>query len=330
MLISEHASAISEHAHHVIEHASKMLSARSTMHSHKAKAYAHNFAKAKAGINEALKALHGQLKIGHDHDEKILKDLQSKSQDGISATHNTGAKKVEGYKHKNCPTMRAVKVAEVKHSAAKAALDAVGKGKVCSGKHPLGTEWFDMDVNKETPSFGAELRTAWEKMHAQYLVKAAAYAAAQKEHKAAKKTHEVSIASFKTALRIEADNTHSRCLATHGEYEALAKDVISNVGTRKAVYISTLVVRCYVDHLGNKEAAMKCAEKAKMADTSQWDIKKAPLQHCVSVDKLKNSMGPTNWTPTPAQCKFWRKVMSDIAEVAEAAAIAVETAEAAT
>lgn len=308
---------LTEHTERMLAHV-KLLAAGTHLSLHKAKAYTHNFAKAKAGIDAALKALHSQLKIGHDHDEKILKNLKSKSEDGMSDTHSQGTNKVLGYKHKGCPTMRAEAAASAKHDASKRALEAVMAEKIC----PVGTSWGAMDVMKSVPSYGSELRRAWDKKHAEYVAKAKLYAQAQKEHREASSKHQTSIAAFKTALRIEADNTHSRCVMLHGEYDTLAKDVQSNVGTRKAVYISTLVVKCYVDNLGDKAAAAKCAEKARAADTSQFDIHKAPMKQCVSVNDLRNSMGPMDWTPTTANCKFWKKVLSDLAAVAAAVAAA--------
>lgn len=107
----------------------------------------------------------------------------------------------------------------------------------------------------------------------------------------------------------------------------LKKDVQSNVKSRKAVYISVLVVKCYVDHLGNKAAAKRCADKARKANTSQWDINGGSLAPCVSVASLKNSFGPLDWKPSRKNCRFWKKVFADIAVVAEAAAAEVEPVE---
>merc|ERR1711970_917072 len=127
--------------------------------------------------------------------------------------------------------------------------------------------------------------------------------AATKTHNKAVEEHDAAMASFKTALGLMVDNANSACLNAHKEYEALKREVASNVGARKQVFTATLVVTCYVDNLSNNAGAKTCADKARSADVSQWNISPKNLAPCASKASLTTSMGPSSWLPTVANCK---------------------------
>jgi len=129
-----------------------------------------------------------------------------------------------------------------------------------------------------------------------------AYVAATKAHNNAIVVHEQKMAAFKTAMKLEAKSTHDACRAAHGEYEALKKDVASNVETRKQVDISSRVVQCYVDHMTNNAAAKACADKARKADMSIWNINGGSLAGCESTSSLENAFGPPSWTASVSNC----------------------------
>merc|ERR1712072_554219 len=89
---------------------------------------------------------------------------------------------------------------------------------------------------------------------------------------------------------------------THKEYEALKKDVQSNVNTRKQVDISAKVVQCYVDHMTDNAKAKACADKARKSDVSIWNIDGGKLSSCASTASLEDAFGPLSWTATKKNC----------------------------
>merc|ERR1712054_589773 len=255
-----------------------------------AKAYSHNFDASKAAIKAALSALTSQLNTGHTHDKNAL------------AT-GKGQAKCQTFKNKACPTKREELEADAAKANAKKQMQAVGKGKVCSG---LGSTWGDMDVDKSTPKYGEELRNKWDKKRAEYEKAKKKYDDATAKHNAAVKKHNAAMAEFKTALDIEAKNGHDACKNSHTEYAVLKKEVASNVAARKQVFIATLVVTCYVDNLTDNAAAKTCADKKRGASTSAWNITPGTLPACATVSELTNLFGPANWLPTSSKCnKAW-------------------------
>jgi len=115
------------------------------------------------------------------------------------------------------------------------------------------------------------------------------------------------MAQFKTALRIEVSNAVSACSNAHKEYNALKREVASNVNSRKQVFISTLLITCYVDNITSNSSAKACADRKRRASTSQWNINAGSLARCPSKAHLTNSMGPAGWKPTVKSCtmKHW-------------------------
>merc|ERR1712139_59190 len=111
------------------------------------------------------------------------------------------------------------------------------------------------------------------------------------------------MASFKTSLTLMVENANTACKNAHKEYNKLKSEVASNVNARKQVFIASLVVMCYVDNLANNGAAKSCADKARGADTSQWNIDGGSLAACASTSSLTAKMGPAAWQPTVDNCK---------------------------
>merc|ERR1712139_488339 len=138
----------------------------------------------------------------------------------------------------------------------------------------------------------------------------ALYVKAKTKHDNAIKAHEDSInkhnaamSAFSTALNIEAANTLATCKTAHAEFEALKKEVASNVMTRKQVYIAGLVIKCYVSHMTDNGAAKKCADKNRSASTSKFDITAPTMAPCKSKAHNTDSYGPVSWKPTTSNCK---------------------------
>merc|ERR1711977_588294 len=249
----------------------------------KAAAYTHNFDASKAAIKAALKALTNQLNDGHRHDKAALATGINEGTSAISSKKTSGKNKCQTFKDKACPTKREEMEADAAKADAKKKMQNVGKGKVCDS---LGSTWGDMDVDKAT----------------------AKYDAAVKKHDNAIKKHNAAMAEFKTALELEARNAVNACNQAHKEYNALKKEVASNVAARKQVFIATLVVTCYVDNLTDNGAAKTCADKKRGADTNQWNINPANLTPCNSNAELTNEFGPANWLPTSGRCsKAWHE-----------------------
>merc|ERR1712036_48592 len=126
-----------------------------------------------------------------------------------------------------------------------------------------------------------------------------------------------------TAVKIEATNTRSQCDNGHKEYNILKNEVASNVRTRKATFIATLVIACYIDNVASNSAAKACADKQRKASVSQWNITPAALAGCESTAALQHQYGPLSWKPTSAACHIHFKPERD----AKAAAAKKEKAD---
>merc|ERR1712096_168461 len=266
----------------------------------KAKAYKHNFAASKAAIKSALSGLTNQLTTGHNHDKSALNSGFNAGKNAISTAASTGRNKTAGYKHKACPTKRHEDEADAKKRAAKSAMQSIQTTKMCSSG--ISETWKDMDVDKSSPKFGTQLRNKWDKARSNWLQAKAKYDAAVKAHKDAQTRHNLAMASFKTACKLEASNAHQACKNAHAEYATLKREVAGNVGMRKQVYIATLVVTCYIDNLTGNAAAKACADKQHGANTSRWNISPGNLAACTSTSRLSDNFGPENWRPTSGNC----------------------------
>merc|ERR1712054_76794 len=293
--VSSPHAALSLHAQRIAKHAKLLQSASS-----KAKAYAHNFANSKNAIRSALRALTGQLNTGHKHDVNALRSERNRGNSIITGAHTGGKNKVAGFRNKACPTKRLEQEAKAKRVAAHRAANGVGNGKICSGG--LSTTYGDMDIEKAVPKFGTELRNKWDKARSKYHSSLGKYKVAKKAHSDALKKYNVAMAQFRTALSIEVSNAIRACKNAHHEYEALKKEVASNVKSRKNVFISTLVITCYVDNITSTHSAKVCADKKRRASTSQWNINGHSLNRCHSKAHLTNSFGPASWTPSTKTC----------------------------
>merc|ERR1711907_887661 len=273
---SEH---MTYHVNRIAKHAS-LMQEHSGMDEDKAKAYAHNFAASKAAIKAALKSLTDQLNAGHKHDKNALATAKSAGANAISKSVNSGKAK----------TLKEAKLRKM------AGLKAT---KICD----LSTSWQDMDVEKTVPKFGSELRNAWDKKRAEYKKAKSEADAATAAHNKAISSHESAMAAFKTSLTLMVNNAHTACKNAHNEYNALKSEVAANVASRKQVFIASLVVTCYVDNLTSNAGAKTCADKARRADVSQWNINAGSLAPCVSTSSLTSTMGPASWSPTVDNCK---------------------------
>merc|ERR1711939_1052509 len=288
-------AALKEHVVRVAKHASLI---QSTNLDARAKAYKHSFNKSKAALHSALNMLVSQLKAGHKHDTGVLKQTKRSLEKGMSSVMAAAKNKTQGAKHKACPLQRAEEKARSKRSGAKKAMLRVGNAKVC----PLSATMEDMDVDKNTPAFGVELRNKWDRVRAKYVKVNAAHNAAVKAHNASKSKVAAAYAAMKTAVKLEASNSHSRCKQAKAEYEVLKKDVFSNVKTRKSVATSVLVVKCYVNHITNNNAAHHCANRARRQSQAIWNIRAPAWKPCTSVASLQSSFGPVNWHASYRNC----------------------------
>merc|ERR1712230_235907 len=293
-------AALKEHVVRVAKHASLI---QSTNLDARAKAYKHSFNKSKAALHSALNMLVSQLKAGHKHDTGVLKQTKRSLEKGMSSVLAAAKNKATSAKHKACPLQRAEEKARSKRSGAKKAMLRVGNAKVC----PLSATMEDMDVDKNTPAFGVELRNKWDRVRAKYVKHNAAHNAAVKAHEAAKSKVAAAYAAMKTAVKLEASNSHSRCKQAKAEYEVLKKDVFSNVKTRKSVATSVLVVKCYVNHITNNNAAHHCANRARRQSQAIWNIRAPAWKPCTSVASLQSQFGPVNWTASYRNCAGHRK-----------------------
>jgi len=284
------------HVDHVTRHANLI---QSMDLSGKAKAYAHNFAASQKAITAALNSLIEELKKGHNHDKNALNTARNQAHRLLASTKSNCKSKVNGYRKKACPSKRSEEAADRKKGDALKKLNHEKNTKICN----LGTTWDDMDIDKSTPKFGTTLRNGWDKARARWLRAKRSYDAAVKAHQNAIANHNKAMASFKTALKIEAENTRRQCLNGHKEYNVLKNEVAANVRTRKATFIATLVIKCYIDNVTSNSKAKACADGKRKATTSMWDINPPALNGCSSAAHLQNSFGPASWQPTVHNCK---------------------------
>merc|ERR1711959_1355 len=175
-----------------------------------------------------------------------------------------------------------------------------------------------------------ELRNAWDKARERYSKAKLEYDKATVEHDKAVISTNSALAAFKTSLNLNAANCDSTCKAAHKEYNVLKMEVASNVRARKEVYIATLVVMCYVDHLDNNAAAKACADKARGADRTRWNISPAALAPCESAKDLMRKWGPLDWQPTYAGCAEHRRIRDAEKNSKEKASKEVKAKEAST
>merc|ERR1712036_91116 len=80
------------------------------------------------------------------------------------------------------------------------------------------------------------------------------------------------------------------------------RDVASNVATRKQVYIASKVITCYIGNLSNNGGAKNCADRARRANTSRWNINAAKMSACQSKVALQATLGPLSWRPSKRNC----------------------------
>merc|ERR1711959_524582 len=206
--------------------------------------------------------------------------------------------------NKACPTKRIEGEAKAKMDAAHTKMRNIGKGKICSSTGH-GT-WGSMDVDKSHPKFGTIVRNAWVKKRGEYVAAHTKYNNEKKLFDAAAKAHVEAMAAFTTAVKIEANNANTACRNAHTQYNNLVKEVMSNVKSRKHVYIASLVITCYI---GDLKVAKSCADKKRKSDTSQWNISASPLAACVSKGALEERFGPLSWKASAKSCelKHWNE-----------------------
>lgn len=271
----------------------------------KAKAYAHNFKASKKAIMIAISALHRELNVGHRHDKAVLNKQRNLLNAAIKKSLADGKSTADKYRNKACPTKRLEIVANTAKKTAKRNLDRHENSKVC----PLGTQFKDMDIHKGTPNLGTELRSKWDRARALYVRLQAVYKRAAAKHVATVRAYNKAMSKFTTSVKLEASNAHSTCKNARGEYAALVREVASNVNTRKQTYIATLVIKCYINNLSNNGGAKACADKAKRANTSRWNIAAGPLIPCNSMATNQKIFGPLNWRPTSKNCalRHWHE-----------------------
>jgi len=292
------------HVDHIAKHA-ELIQSHSM--SSKAKAYAHNFAASQRAIKAALKSLNDQLAAGHSHDKNALNTARANAGTLLANVKSKSKAAVNNYRGKACPSKRAEESANAKKAAAKSKLDKEKNTKICT----LATTWGDMDIDKSTPKFGSALRNGWDQARSKWLKAKAAWDAAVKAHNTAIANHNKAMASFTTAVKIEATNTVNQCNNGHKEYNILKNEVASNVRTRKATFIATLVIACYIDNVASNSAAKACADKQRKASVSQWNITPAALAACSSSASLQHTYGPLSWQPTAAACHIHFKPERD-------------------
>merc|ERR1711959_166242 len=206
--------------------------------------------------------------------------------------------------NKACPTKRIEGEAKAKMDAAHTRMRNIGKGKICSSTGH-GT-WGSMDVDKSHPKFGTIVRNAWDKKRGEYAAAHTKYNNEKKLFDAAAKAHVEAMAAFTTAVKIEANNANTACRNAHTQYNNLVKEVMSNVKSRRHVYIASLVITCYI---GDLKVAKSCADKKRKSDTSQWNISASPLAACVSKGALEERFGPLSWKASSKSCelKHWNE-----------------------
>lgn len=275
----------------------------------KAKAYSHNFAASKSAIKAALKSLTDQLNAGHAHDKDALNTSRNSNENTLTTAKANGKATATEKKHAVCPHKRAEETAHANKVAKEKAMKKVKSTKVC--EPPIDFTYTDMDVEKKLPKFGTALRDAWDKARSRYSAAKGAYDAATKAHTTAVRKTETAMAEFKTALGLMAQNADKTCRDAHKEYNILKGEVASNVKARKEVDTAVDVVMCYVEHLSNNAAAKACADKARKADRSKWNISPPGLSACEGQDKLKKAWGPATWSPSMGGCAEHRRIKAE-------------------
>merc|ERR1711934_716846 len=263
----------------------------------KAKAYKHSFG-ARNALRAAIRALVSELNSGHNHDRNALNNERNAGHNAIRNASNRGKGVTRRYREKACPTKKAQVEAEAARNSAKNALNSIKRRKVCN----LNTSWFDMNIKGAAPKFGGELRNKWDKARADYLRKLAKYNAAVRAYNKAAREHDGAMAAFTATVKAEASNAHAACHNAHKAYELLKRDVASNVRTRKQVYIASKVITCYIDNLSNNSGAKNCADRARRANTSRWNINPSKMNACNSKVALQAQLGPLSWRPSKRNC----------------------------
>merc|ERR1711998_257935 len=258
----------------------------------KARAYKHSFG-ARNALRAAIRALVSELTSGHNHDRNALNNERNAGHNAIRNASNRGKGVTRRYREKACPTKKAQVEAEAARNAAKGALNSIKRKKICN----LGTTWFSMNIKGNAPKFGAELRNAWDKQRAEFVRKLSKYNAAVKAYNKAAREHAASMSAFKSTVRVEAANTKTSCHNAHRAYNLLARDVASNVSTRKQGYIASKVITCYVNNLTSNGSAKSCADRARRANTSRWNITPAKMNACLGKAALEAQLGPLTWRP---------------------------------
>merc|ERR1712072_1414826 len=263
----------------------------------KARAYKHSFG-ARNALRAAIRALVSELTSGHNHDRNALNNERNAGHNAIRNASNRGKGVTRRYREKACPTKKAQVEAEAARNSAKNALNSIKRRKICN----LNTSWFDMNIKGAAPKFGGELRNKWDKARADYLRKLAKYNAAVRAYNKAAREHSGAMAAFKATVKAEASNAHAACRNAHKAYEILKKDVASNVSTRKQVYIASKVITCYIDNLSKNAGAKGCADRARRANTSRWNISAPKMNACLSKVALQAQLGPLSWRPSKRNC----------------------------
>jgi len=263
----------------------------------KAKAYKHSFG-ARNALRAAIRALVSELTSGHNHDRNALNNERNAGHNAIRNASNRGKGVTRRYREKACPTKKAQVEAEAARNSAKSNMNSIKRRKICN----LNTSWFDMNIKGAAPKFGGELRNKWDKARADYLRKLSQYNAAVRAYNKAAREHAGAMSAFKATVKAEASNAHAACRNAHKAYELLKKDVASNVRTRKQVYIASKVITCYIDNLKNNGGAKNCADRARRANTSRWNISAPKMNACLSKVALQAQLGPLSWRPSKRNC----------------------------
>merc|ERR1712144_138969 len=270
----------------------------------KARAYKHSFG-ARNALRAAIRALVSELTSGHNHDRNALNNERNAGHNAIRNASNRGKGVTRRYREKACPTKKAQVEAEAARNSAKSNMNSIKRRKICN----LNTSWFDMNIKGAAPKFGGELRNKWDKARADYLRKLSKYNAAVRAYNKASREHAAAMSAFKATTKAEASNAHAACRNAHKAYELLKRDVASNVATRKQVYIASKVITCYIDNLSNNGGAKNCADRARRANTSRWNINAAKMSACQSKAALHGQLGPINWRPSKRNChaRHWNE-----------------------
>merc|ERR1712093_630388 len=62
------------------------------------------------------------------------------------------------------------------------------------------------------------------------------------------------------------------------------------------------VITCYIDNLSNNGGAKGCADRARRANTSRWNISAPKMNACLSKVALQAQLGPLSWRPSKRNC----------------------------